>query len=354
MSSRLYRRFLANLIIVLLTIVWSGTPSLADGQVLKILTWAEYMDPEIVKAFEEKTGVKIKFQYFETDRDRDRILLHTDGGDFDLVLVDEITIAVFKKSGWLSPITVETVPNLKNIDERLFNAFDYTSGYAVPYFWGLTGIAYRSDLVDGDIETWRELLEGGPRFKAPMAMIDNGQEMIGIAMKALGHSVNETDPDLITAAAALLERQKKQVSSYSYLSVGEKSGLTTGKISAAYVYTGDYLTIAQYTDKLKFVFPKEGGMMWVDYFVLLERSTNKALAAAFLNFLNDPEIAATNAEFNYYTTPNLAALAHTSTEYREDKIIFPSDEVLARYEFPERLPPRTLRRYNSIMSSLLR
>lgn len=353
MPSRLYRHFLANLIIALVTMAWSGAPALAEGQVLNILIWPEYVNPDLVKAFEEKTNTKVKFTYFETDRDRDRILLQYTGGNFDLVLVDEINISVYRKRGWLSPITAEMMPNLKNIDERFITAMEYTSGYSVPYFWGATGIAYRSDLVDGDLETWRELLEAGPRFKAPIIMIDNAQEMVGVAMIALGHSLNESSPDLLESAAALLERQKNQVSRYAYLAVDEKSGLVTGTVSAAYIYNGDYLAIAQYTDRLKFVYPKEGGQIWIDYWAIFENSKRKELAAAFLNFMNEPKVAASNAEYLYYSTTNVPALALTSKEYRENQIIHPSAEVLARYEYPIQVSPRTLRRYNSIMQRLL-
>ena len=113
MPNRLYRHFLANLIIALVTMAWSVAPALAEDQVLNILTWPDYVNPDLVKAFEEKTNTKVKFTYFETDRDRDRILLQYTSGNFDLVLVDEIAISVYGKRGWLSPITAEMMPNLK-------------------------------------------------------------------------------------------------------------------------------------------------------------------------------------------------------------------------------------------------
>ena len=51
-----------------------------------------------------------------------------------------------------------------------------------------------------------------------------------------------------------------------------------------------------------------------------------------INFLLDAEVGRDIAEFIYYATPNAAAKALTSEDYRTNPAIFPSDETLARCE----------------------
>lgn len=48
----------------------------------------------------------------------------------------------------------------------------------------------------------------------------------------------------------------------------------------------------------------------------------------YINFLNEPEIAAANIEYIQYSTPNDAALQLLDEEVRNNPISYPSDEVL--------------------------
>ena len=64
-----------------------------------------------------------------------------------------------------------------------------------------------------------------------------------------------------------------------------------------------------------------------------EESRLKKLAAEmYINFLNEPEIAAANIEYIHYSTPNDAALALLDEETRNNPIIYPSDEILENTE----------------------
>ncbi len=64
------------------------------------------------------------------------------------------------------------------------------------------------------------------------------------------------------------------------------------------MYNGGALMLQQYHDDIAFVLPKEGSNIGVDYISVLSASTNKAAAKQFINFLNEPEIAARLAQFD--------------------------------------------------------
>ena len=60
-----------------------------------------------------------------------------------------------------------------------------------------------------------------------------------------------------------------------------------------------------------------------------EESRLKKLASEmYINFLNEPEIAAANIEYIQYSTPNDAALALLDEETRNNPVIYPSDDKL--------------------------
>ena len=73
----------------------------------------------------------------------------------------------------------------------------------------------------------------------------------------------------------------------------------------------------------------------------------------FIDFLNRPDVAARNALFVKYASPNRAAEELLPEEFLQDPGIYPSEEVLQRCEFYGTLPARVLKSFNASMIRLL-
>lgn len=332
---------------------WLAGVALAGGvaaapQELVVLTWSEYVDPEVVTAFEQAHDARVRFVYFEEDDERDKLLLEAGATGFDVVCVNEVSVPVYVARGWLAPLTDAEVPNLKHVDARWLDDVPEVRGHAVPYFWGTLGIAWRADLVEGDFTSWRQLFEPAPALSGRIDMLSHNRGLVGMALKALGHSVNSAVAAELDAADALLLAQKPHVRRYGYMRLDETSPLVTGETYAAMAYSGDALMLKGYNDNIRYVLPKEGGNLWLDALAVLANSPRRALAAAYIDFLNEPRNAARNAVFVHYATPNTAALPLTPAAYREDPVIHPSAPEIGRSEFYRALPPRATRRYADI------
>ncbi len=322
----------------------------AEPRELVLLNWSEYLDLDLVEKFETQFNAKLREVYFESDDLRDDMMLETGGKGYDLALVNGISVDVYRKRGWLSPVSEAQIPNLEHIDSRWLEAFPGLEGYAVPYFWGTMGIAYRKDLVQAPLTSWMDIMQPAGYLHGKISMVENSRDALGMALKALGYSANSNDTKQIKAAEQLLAAQKPHVKTYTYLSLTKKSALVSGDIIAAMLYSGDALMVQEHHEEIEYVVPSEGGNIWVDYLVVLENSLNKELARAFLNFLNEPENAAQLAEFVYYATPNKAAEKLLPAEFLEDPIIYPSQAVLSRSEFYKPLPPRASKQRNIAFS----
>ena len=59
---------------------------------------------------------------------------------------------------------------------------------------------------------------------------------------------------------------------------------------------------------------------------------NVEAAHAFINFLNDGNIAARNTEYIYYSTPNAAAMERLDPYFTENETYNPPQDVLDRCE----------------------
>ncbi len=336
----------------LLCIFGNGSVA-AQVSTLTVYTWSEYMDPTIVAEFEKQHQTRVNFTYFDSDELRDKELTASGGTGFDVIMVNDVQMSRYVKSGWVAPLTGVNVPNLKYIDTRWTSTDEEApSGFGAAYFWGTMGIAWRSDLYPEGFSSWRELIKPDARLSGRIMMSDYNRELIGFALKSDGHSINTTDRSLIRAAGQKLLAQKPHVLNYGYPAITEESSLVTGEIWACTLYSGDALVLQEFNDNIEYRIPEEGGLLWVDYITIASNSGKKPLAAAFIDFLNRPAIAARNAEYVSFATPNQAARALVSSEYLDSAVIHPTESQLRNSEFLRSLPARSTKSVNTAVSEV--
>jgi len=320
---------------------------------LVFLTWPDYIEPKLVEAFERSRGVRVRFAYFETDDDRNDLMAKGGGIGFDLAVVNSPNIPVYRRMGWLSPVGAEDVPNQRYLSPAWIHAVPDAAGYAVPYFWGTTGIAYRADLVPEPIRSWRQFFQPLEALRGKVGTIRNARDMIGMALKSLGFSANSTTAGEIRAAEQVLFRQLPYLGHIGYPSLGKNSDLVSGELWIAMMYSGDALMLREHHPAISYVLPEEGSEIWIDYLAVLARSPRKALATDFIDFVNEPDHAARNALFVHYATPNVAASKLLPRKFLEDPVIYPSEEVLMRSEYFVDLPPEAIRLRNEVNTRVL-
>lgn len=344
----------AGIIALSALIVLPVFPIYADEpQELVFLTWSEYMDPALIEKFEARYNARVRFAYFESDELRDDMLVNTDGTGYDVICSNGASIKYYAQRGWLAPISEQDVPNKQHIEPRWGEAFPQAKDYAVPFFWGTMGIAYREDLIDQPITRWSQLLDPAPELQGKIVLVKDTRDLMSMALKSQQQSVNTSDIKLLEQAEQLLLAQKPYVKSYSYISLDENSALVQGNAVAALVYSGDALMLAEHSENIAYATPAEGTIIWVDYLVVSEASKRKKLAMDFINFMNEPENAAQLAEFVYYASPNRAATKHLPEEFLGDPVIYPGQAVIDKSEFYLELPPRIKKRYNTIMPQII-
>lgn len=347
-------RSIATLVLVPIIGLMASAATGQERPELVVLNWPNYLDPVLVRRFEQQYDVTVREVYYEGDDQRDEMLVASDGAGYDVVLVSGNMLQTYVRSGWLEPITEEQVPNLVHALPRWRTAFPAADGFAVPYTWGTLGIGYREDLVPEPIESWMQIFRPAPPLQGHIAMLSHNRDLVGMALMALGHSGNSVNDAELTQAELLLLAQRPHVRTYGYIGLTPDSAMISGEVAAAMMFNGDALMLQEYEPRIRFTVPAEGGNLWVDYFAVLNRSARKDLAFALIDFLNEPENAAQAAQFVYYAPTNEAAKALLPDEFLSDPVIYPDPDTLQRSEFFQPLPPRVIRRYNSITANVVR
>jgi spermidine/putrescine transport system substrate-binding protein len=315
------------------------TSQLADE--IFLYTWVEYIDPEIKTQFEEECGVKVT----ETNFDSNETLLATlqaGGADYDIVVPSDYMVQIMVDEGMLMELDWNVITNIKNMEElNVKQYFDPEQKYTVPYFWGTSGFAVDTNVVAEVQPSWKMMFEPSPENCGKISMLDDERETIGAALMYLGYPINDTDPAHLEEAKNLLIAQSECVKAYD--SQTNDDLIISGETVLGHIWTGDAI-LAGLPDSggregITYVIPEEGCTIWQDNMAVPVGAPNAYTAMVFMNYVHYPEVAAQNAEFVGYGTPNAAAKEFIDPAILEDEGIYPPAEVEARLQWIEDVGP---------------
>jgi len=335
-SSRLVRVGLAALLL-LAGCRQSGGPKAGLDPTLHLFTWAAYMDPAVLEDFTKEFGVQVTLDTYASNED---LLAKLQGGanGYDVIVPSDYMVPILRQQGLLLPLEAERVPNLRHIEPAFRDLpFDPRNAHCLPYLWGTTGIAYDSDRVTTAPDSWRALWDG--RYRGRISMLNDQRETIGAALKALGHSLNSTDPQALRAAADLLRRQKPLVKAYTSENYDEL--LLAGEIWLAHAWSGDVARVAQRKPSLKYALPKEGSTIYMEHLCIPKGAPHKKTAEAFINYLLRPEVAVRLVTFTRHPSPNGGVQPLLPPALLNDPTVFPSAAARARLEWMQDLGEAT-------------
>jgi len=295
---------------------------------LNVYNWGDFIDPEVIKEFEKEFNVKVNYDTFATNEDM-YVTIAKGGTNYDVTFPSDYMIERMISEGLLEKIDKNNIPNLSNIDDRFLDLdFDPNNEYSVPYMWGTVGIIYNKNMVDDIVDSWDILWN--EKYKGQILMLDSQRESIGVALKKLGYSMNTRNLDELEQAKEELIKQKPLV--YAYVGDEVKELMVAEEAALAVVWSGDAVAMMRENENLEYVIPKEGSNIWFDNMVIPKNAQNKELAEEFINFMNRPEIAAKNAEYIGYSTPNKAAKELLPDDMKNSPVAYPSDEATKNTE----------------------
>jgi spermidine/putrescine transport system substrate-binding protein len=302
-----------------------------------LYNWTDYLNPAVRKDFEEEKGIKVKEVYFASNEEMlAKIKAGAEG--YDAIVPSDYMVHIMIMSGLLEPLDMDYLPNFQYVGAQFqnpaYDSPDENAGlqYSVPYFYGTTGYCRRTDKLAVETTDWMPLFD--PQYKGKINMLDDEREVLGVALKKLGYSLNTQSQEELDEATAILIEQKPLVSTYD--SVNMKRNIVQGQwlVNA---WDGDCLMAIDALggddaakEMVVFVRPTEGFAIWTDTLVCPIGNNSRYGAHLWMDYLMDPKVAGKNASWVWY----LSAVAPASWEYTDPfaMSLTPSDEELARTE----------------------
>ena len=308
---------------------------------INVYNWGEYISNgdddslDINALFEELTGIRINYTQFDTNESL-YAKLKSGGTTYDVIFPSDYMVSRMIDEDMLEPLDFENIPNFQYISEKFKNpSYDPENLYSVPYTWGTVGLIYNYDMLGFDPDSWDIMWD--ENYAKQILQFSNSRDAFAIALLRLGYSINTEDKLELDQAAQMLKEEKPMVQAYVMDQIFDK--MQGNEAAIAPYYAGDAINMMAVNDSLRFVIPKEGTNLFFDAVCIpkhkedTEESRLRKLASEmYINFLNEPDIAAANIEYIQYSTPNDAALALLDEETRNNPIAYPSDEVLENTE----------------------
>mgnify|MGYP006087073821 CR=1 FL=1 len=317
-----------------------------EKPVLRILNWTEFvmlddsvpdgmsveLASPILREFAEANDCLIEYSEYEDAREILRLATSMPGY-FDLFITSQGEIIELNRAGFLESIDTQRIKNYRNLDNRYLERMNpEVVGVTVPYLMGTTGIAYRSDLVEGEVNSLRDIFYPAESLKGKIGILGDEKTIFSLLLTCIGYDVEACGEREYRWAALQLNALKEE--GYIVLvssSVDENvEALNSGRIAMTIMFSGDALSAHDNNPLIKYVVPKEGGEGFTDRMAIASSSKKKDLAYRFIDYVLDARVGADNAMYLNYATPNKAARSIIEKEAPEqiaNPAIYPPKEI---------------------------
>src|SRR3954468_22964144 len=106
--------------------------------VLNVYNWADYIDPRVVQRFQQETGIRVRYDVYDSLETLEGKLSAGRSG-YDLVVpTSEPTFALLVRAGALLTLDRARIPNWRNLDPALMArvaTIDPGNAHGAIYLW---------------------------------------------------------------------------------------------------------------------------------------------------------------------------------------------------------------------------
>jgi putrescine transport system substrate-binding protein len=313
-------------------------------KILNVYNWTDYIAPDIVPAFEKEYGIKVNYDFYDSN-DVLQTKLLTGHTGYDIVVPTGSFAAGQIKAGVFRKLDKGLLPNLRYVDPdlaRRMDPLDPGLEHSVNYFWGTDGVGYNAAQVKAampgaPVDSFRMLYdpEVVRHFKnCGVMLIDEPREIVATVLLYLGRDGTSEKPEDLAAAEKVLMAIRpyvRYIDNERYL-----NDLANGEICLALGWSNDILTAAARAREsangtvIRYNIPKEGAVMFIDMMGIPADSPHPKNAHLFIDYLLRPEVSARNSSFVHAATSNAAAYPLVDPAVYNDPSIYPPAQTRQR------------------------
>jgi putrescine transport system substrate-binding protein len=320
----------------------AGADGGTDGEnVVNIYNWSDYIAEDTIANFEKETGIKVRYDVFDSNEVLEAKLLAGNTG-YDIVVPSAFFVARQIQAGVFQPLDKSKLPNYKNLDPEIMAVlagYDPENQHVIPWMWGTTGIGYNVKMVkermpDAPLNSWDMIFKPDvvSKFKdCGVSTLDAPSEVFPTALRYLGMPTDSQTEENLTKVEALVMGVRPSIKyfhSSQYI-----NDLANGELCLVLGWSGDVFIARDRAEEAKngneiaYVIPKEGALLWVDTMAIPKDAPHAANAYKFLDYILRPEVIAAVTNYVSYANGNAAATPLVDEAIRSDGAIYPDPET---------------------------
>ena len=318
----------------------------AEEKVLNIYNWSDYIAPDTIANFEKETGIKVRYDIFDSNEILHAKLIAKNTG-YDIVVPGSNWAKLQIEGGLLQKLDKSKLPNWKNLDEGILKKMaelDPGNEYLVDWMWSYNTVGINVDKVKaalGDTpmpeNTWD--LVFNPTYtnklkSCGITFLDTPADVFQAALHYLGKPIYTATPEDYQAAFDMLMKVRPDIKKFN--SGGQIDDLASGNTCVAYGWAGDFNLARKRSienkseQNIEALLTKTGGLLFMDTMAITADAKHPDNAHKFIDYVMRPEVAAANTNEVTYLTPNKAAMSLIDDEIKNNKTIVLSDEDIAK------------------------
>ena len=325
-----------------------------EEKVLNIYNWSDYIAEDTLKNFEKETGIKVRYDNFDTNEILHAKLVAGRSG-YDIVVPSAHFAKMQIEAGLFRKLDRSKLTNWDNLDPALLEqlaSVDPGNQHLVTWMWGYVTVGINTGKVKaalGDMpmpaNPWDLIFapEYASKLKAcGISVLDSASEVLPLAMLHVGKPAYSRNAADYTAAAEMLKKVRPYVTRFS--SSGYINDLASGSLCVVMGYSGD-INIARARaieagkgPIIEALVPKSGATMFFDVMAIPADAPHPKNAHLFIDYIMRPEVHAALTNKVFYANPNKASLKFVKPDVANNPSVFPSDAAKAAMTVPESVP----------------
>ena len=348
-------RFLRSTLLGAVASLLASGVCLAEERTVRIYNWIEYLPPEVLKSFQEETGIRPIYDVFDSVETLESKLLTGNSG-YDVVYPGTANLSHLIAAGAIEPLDRSQLPNWQHLDPSFMQSLeavgDPGNRYAAPYLWGTTLIGYNVDKVrqalgaDVQMNTWDIIFKEQNLARLAgcgVGFLDAANEIVPIALHYQGLDPNSQKREDYPLAQAAMMKIRPYITYFNSSRYG--MDLANGDICVAVGWSGGVALAKQLADaagkgvKVEMALPKEGAPMWSDVMVVPTQAPHVKEAHAFINYILRPDVIARISNKIGYPNPNKDATELVNPDIRNNPNMYVPDAARKTLFVLQPMPP---------------
>lgn len=312
-----------------------------EEKVLNIYNWSDYLGPDTIANFEKETGIKVRYDIFDSNEILHAKLVARKTG-YDIVVPSSNWAKLQIDGGLFQKLDKSKLTNYKNLDPAILAQMaklDPGNAYLVDWLWSYTTVGINVDKVKKALGTtpmptnaWDLVFD--PKYTSKLkscgiTYLDAPSEIFPVALHYLKKSPYSTNAADYKTAFDMLKKVRPDIKRFN--SGGQIEDLASGSVCVALGWAGDFNLARKRsienksTQNIVALVPTTGALMFMDTMAIPADAKHPTNAHKFINYILRPEVHASLTNAVTYANPNKAATPFVDAEIRNNKTIFLAD-----------------------------